>query len=405
MNITHLLKRCTGLSEGSINHCENGVQNNITILGAIMMFTAFISAGFMSYAISVMCFNEKWMMPVIFVIWFIFVYLFERLIIAGKNIRKSSVLISRIIAALVFALVHSLVIDTLFFQKDIYESFNNERNAKQILIASEYDQIIQATNDKTDQLRNENSRYRTKILELTNQIASEADGTGGTGRRGLGPVYRLKSQILRPEINLLKNQININKSEVNSLVQKIKEIEYQRNTEKNEILEASDHGLLTNIRQLHYVTIANGDFISKLFVLLWFLIFVFIESLPLLAKLTLNIVPYYKTNDNFIENHIKLSEVRVQKDFQTNSAAVLATASNDRLKIQANLLLDKMNILRDTTEQQLISLESILMTYDERVKILQEKYVSHNDTIIIPFTNKIKKEIQIFVNQLKVATS
>ncbi|MBN1185159.1 MAG: DUF4407 domain-containing protein [Bacteroidales bacterium] len=404
MNLKLYLQKITGLSPKAISYCGEASQNKIMVLGAIMLFTAFVSAGFMSYAISVLCFHSKITMPVVFLAWFIFVYLFERLIIAGKNIRKSSILVSRLAAALVFALVHSLVIDTLFFQKDIISSFDKEKISETSVIQSTYENKIENSNNRLTELRKNNRELTDQIKSLNEQIIAEVDGSGGSHKQGFGPIYELKKQSIDPQIASIKELIKKNEDEIVSLQQNMKNTEFEKAERIAMLPKYSDKGLLENIRQLHKITLIDGDFTSRFFLVLWFCIFVFIESLPLLAKLTLEIPDYYKADDKILAGRDTVTDIKINRETQVESEKELALTTNAIAKNHIEVVLDKMKIQMEGLEKSQYLLFEHLKNYDAAIISMRKNYPDYIESHILPLFAQNNKDIQLILNQIKIST-
>jgi len=396
----NILQKVTGFSKNTIPLLEDAIRKKITLLGSIMIFTALISAIVMSYAISALCFNRIWMMPLIFIIWFIFVYFFERLIIAGSNIKGSSVLYYRIAAVICFAIIHSLIIDTLFFQKDINSSYNKDKTEKQKIIEDKFDEKIQDRQNQISVLSNQNQKLFEKIYLLKNKLTAEADGTDGTKKFGMGPIFELKQNLYQPEIKSIQDQIKHNNETTDKINKEIAEIKTEKNIKINKVPSSSDQGLLSNIRRLHQIEFINGDFISRSFGILWFLIFVFIESLPLIGKLTLDIDSYYGTQNLVNDGRQQLATVEVQQNVQKSMASILLLAQNNKIEAKGKLLIEKMQISNNFFREQIIQNEQILESIISGEKKLNEKFENHRDSQIRPLFKKLEKELQILINNI-----
>jgi hypothetical protein len=405
MKLKLFLQKITGLSQRAVSLSDESCQNKITVLGAIMLFTAFISSGFMSYAISALCFHKIITMPLIFVAWFIFVYLFERLIIAGKDIRKSYILVSRIAAALVFALIHSLIIDTLFFQKDIINSFEKERLSESMGIQSKYDEKINVDKARILELRQNNQQITEEIKSLNEQVLAEVDGSGGSGKKGFGPIYELKKKTIEPQLASLMNLIEKNENEILELKNNLVQTENAKQENISSLPDIEDKGLLENIRQLHKITLVEGDFTSRFFLVLWFCIFVFIEALPLLAKLTLEIPDYYNINGKIISDHDKIIEIKINRETQLEVEKELALTANTISKSHIEAVLDKMKIQMDGIERSQYLLSEHLGNYNTNLNTMKKKYPRYIESHVTPLFSQNNKDLRLILNQIKIVAS
>lgn len=404
MKLKLFLQRITGLSPRAIRHSGEASQNKIMVLGAIMLFTAFISAGFMSYAISVLCFHSIITMPVTFLAWFIFVYLFERLIISGRDIRKSSILISRLTAALVFALVHSLVIDTLFFQKDIISSFEKEKMSESLVIQSTFDNTISSDRNRIIELSRSNQELTIQIKSLNEQVIAEVDGSGGSYKKGFGPIFELKKESIEPQIKSINDLIAKNEEEIQFLQSSLINTSNEKKEKISMLPHYSEKGLLENIRQLHKITLVEGDFTSRFFLILWFCIFVFIESLPLLAKLTLEISDYFRANDKILSVHDTITDIKINRETQVEAERELALTTNAIAKTHVEVVLDKMKIQVEGLEKSQNLLFEHLKNYNATLINMQKNYPDYVESHIIPLFAQNNKDIQLILNQVNMAT-
>lgn len=404
MKTKSFLQKFTGLSSKAINHCGEASQNKIMVLGAIMIFTAFVSAIFMSYAISFLCFHSIITMPAVFLTWFIFVYLFERLIIAGRDIRKSSILVSRLAAALAFAIVHSLVIDTMFFKKDIIDSFKKEKMLESVNIQSTFDRRMENQMNRIMVLRNNNRELTDQVKSLNEQIIAEVDGTGGSFKRGFGPIYELKKKSIEPQIESIKTLIVKNEEEIVFLQNNLKNNELEKNEKISMLPDYSDKGLLENIRQLHKITLIEGDFTSRFFLILWFCIFVFIESLPLLAKLTLDIPDYYRGYDKILVGQDTITDIKINHETQVEAERELAFTTNAIAKTHVEVVLDKMRIQLEGLEKSQHLLSEHLKKYDSALGTIRKNYPGYIESHIVPLFAQNIKEMPLIINQIKIVT-
>ncbi len=399
-----LLQNITGFSTTVIQHLEIADQNRISLMGGIMIFTSLVSATIMSYAFAVMSFHNPYLIPVIFFLWFIFVYFFERLIISGKKINKL-VMITRFIAALAFAMIHSLIIDVLFFQQDIQESFMNQNKVMAARISKDYDAKITSKTKLINELMVQNQVLSDKIVHLRNQIVSEADGSSGTRKVGMGPIFDLKKRILLPEIRALNKNIADNKRFIDEYKNEIQAFKIKMGDKINKIIPPNQHGLLTNIRQLNQIEFVHGDFISRLFATLFLLIFIFVETLPLFAKLSLDISSYYNILDIARAERQDTAFIYYEqtKINETNKTILLST--NQRFIDNHNLNIKRLSSFNDFIRNKTFSFQAVVREIEEKKEEYQKKYPHLTDLHIKPFFDGIYKQIKNFYNNFKIQLS
>jgi hypothetical protein len=162
--------------------------------------------------------------------------------------------------------------------------------------------------------------------------------------------------------------------------------------------------LLENIRQLHKITIVEGDFTSRFFLILWFCIFVFIESLPLLAKLTLEIPDYYRANDKILSVHDTITDIKINRETQVEAERELALTTNAIAKTHVEVVLDKMKIQVEGLEKSQNLLFEHLKNYNATLINMQKNYPDYVESHIIPLFAQNNKDIQLILNQVNMAT-
>lgn len=400
----HLAPSITGLSGNIYQRCPDETQKKIKALGAIMILTAFISSSMMAYAISKICFsNLIWFAP-IFVGWFIFIYLFERLIISGRNIRRSAVLILRVLAALVFACLHSIIMDTVFFRKDIENSLAKEIEASELQIrnhsAIQYERISRSVSG----LELQNSKNNQIISNYRDSLIAEAGGSGGSHQIGLGPIYQnLKNNIVDPGIKRLTGQISNSDTRIAELSAQLSAINEQLEKDLDNLPSVNKFGLLAYIKEMHQVVFQSDNFTSILFYVLWFIVFIFIEILPLLGKLSLDLRFYYDILDQYLKYEKTLQSSLLGKETQLKLNRAIISYKSDELEFRREQILE--NLVADLgqniseMEVSLNYLKQLQKNCDQFEKEFGQYFSTHGE----PLLQKMEERYVNIINQLKTA--
>ncbi len=399
-----LLQKITGFSEEVIPHLEIADKNKINLMGGIMIFTSLVSATIMAYAFAVMSFHNLFLIPVIFFIWFIFVYLFERLIISRRKVNRL-VMITRFMAAMAFALIHSLIIDVLFFQTDIQESFLNQNKTIAARITKESSAKINAKTKMIHSLMVQNQILTNKIIHLRNKIVSEVDGSSGTHKIGMGPIFDLKKKMFLPEIKALDQNITNNKKSIEDIKNGIEALKSRENNEINKIISPNQHGLLSNIRQLNQIEFVNGDFVSRLFATLFLLVFIFVETLPLFAKLSLDITGYYNILHQAQREREDVAVAHFEHRRITESNKILLSSKISKLKNKIQIKLDEISVIKGSILEKFERLQEIFkLIHDEKENLVQH-YPEYEQSHINPLINSIEKDVSQLVKHLNINLS
>ncbi len=288
---------CSGASPDLLKRCPTENSKYVGI-GATVLFTGIFAALAGGYALYTVF--DNWVPAVIFgIIWGSMIFNLDRYIVSsmkkeGNNWREIRTAIPRIILAVLLAFVISKPLELKMFEKEI----NGELVLmEQALFKKQEDTIkarfvpsIQLLTEEIDDLKNEVIQKEQKRDELRNIAQQEADGTGGSMRRNLGPIYQVKKQ----DADRVERELHVLKSKNDALVTgKQKDIEMLQAAYSEEIagLQREKYdGLAARIDALGNLTEKSEPiYWANLFILL---LFVAIETAPVFVKLIGSKGPY-----------------------------------------------------------------------------------------------------------------
>jgi len=394
-----LLTKIAGLSSDIVRHLESSDRSKVKSLGAMMLFTSFSSALIMGYGISVLSFHSPALFPFVFIFWFIFVYLFERIIVSGNELKKS-VLIARFIAALSFAIIHSLIIDTLFFRSDINEAFRNQQFKTENAIRESSQNKVKDLTASINQLSNQNNAYLKKITNLRQEIVSEADGTSGTHKKGMGPIYDLKKKMLLPQIRTLQNHIKSNIAAIVGFKSEIKAINKGTDNEISTLPE--NHGLIAHVRMLYEIEMIHGNFISRLFSFLFFMVFVFIETLPLFARISFELKTYHNLLKKKDKSVLQLADFKIQQENQRETKKLVLSTTNQDLSDQSVLNIERMEIHYIAAKEKIRETEKIIQLLASKKQELSKKYPEYSANYLEPTFYNLENDFKKVIKQISL---
>jgi len=394
-----LLTKSTGFSSEIERHLESSDRSKVKSLGAMMLFTSFSSALIMGYGISVLSFHSPALFPFVFIFWFIFVYLFERIIVSGNELKKS-VLIARFIAALSFAIIHSLIIDTLFFRSDINEAFRNQQFKTENAIRESSQNKVKDLTASINQLSNQNNAYLKKISDLQQEIISEADGTSGTHNKGMGPIYDLKKRMLLPQIRILQNHIKSNKTAIVGFKSEIKATNKGADNEISTLPE--NHGLIAHVRMLYEIEMIHGNFISRLFSFLFFMVFVFIETLPLFARISFELKTYHNLLKKKDKSVLQLADLKIQQENQRETKKLVWSTTNQDLSDQSVLNIERMEIHYIAAKEKIRETEKIIQLLASKKQELSKKYPEYSANYLEPTFYNLENDFKKVIKQISL---
>ena len=256
-----------------------------------MLFTGIFAALAGGYALFTVF--DSWLPAVVFgLIWGAMIFNLDRYIVSsmrkeGNWWKEFRTAIPRILLAVLLAFVISKPLELKMFEGEI----NGELVLmEQALFKKQEDTIkarflpsIKLLNQEIEQLKLEVAEKETKRDELRIIAQQEADGTGGSMRRNLGPIYQVKKQ----DADRAEQELSQLRSKNDSLVaQKQGEIEMLQiayTEEINGLQREKYDGLAARIDAL-------GNLVKKSEPIYWanlFIIFLFIaiETAPVFVKL------------------------------------------------------------------------------------------------------------------------
>jgi hypothetical protein len=294
-----------------------------TGLGGVILATfvlAALSSGYAIYSV----FGD-WGWTILFAtIWGLIIFNFDRFLVStmrkyGVSKKKQLwMAVPRIMLALIIGLTIARPLELKIFEKEINVKITENMHKKILkndsLLQKENQVLLQTTTAERDRLVLRKTGLQDTLHRLQQAYMQEADGTGGSMRRGIENITRLKmdaytkaSGQYNPELNQLENSIlkqdSILHTAKTNLEDKRKKYEASVNAnigflERNKAL--SD---LSNEETSVFWT---GFFISLLIIL--------IEIGPILSKLIMPVGPYDIALAKEELSHMAASENEMRKD-------------------------------------------------------------------------------------------
>lgn len=285
---------CSGADTDILNDCPKSEQEKYAGIGATVFFTAVMAFLAGSYALFTV-FDNVWISLSFGLVWGLLIFNLDRYIVSTikKREKFSAELIQatpRIILALLIAMVISKPLEMKIFEKEIDREILAQKNAmileNQAEIANIFAPEIKRIQNENLSLQGDITKKKEEVEALYERYISEAEGTDGTMKLGKGPVYsekRAKHDTALAEYNLLMAN---NSEQIKSNYEKIENLRVQE-SERAEatlpIIEGFD-GFMARLRALDNLPAWPQIFI--------FLLFVAVETAPILAKLMSPRGPY-----------------------------------------------------------------------------------------------------------------
>ena len=296
----HFLWWCSGAYQGLLKDCPSE-QAKYAGLGGVLLATFVLAALSAGYAIYSVFGNPLW--AVLFaLVWGAIIFNFDRFLVStmrkyGVSQRKQIWMAApRIALALLIGFTIARPLELKIFEKEVDVQLTANRHQKMLL----NDSLLQAENQVTlgaaqqerDRLSARKAMLEDSLSRLQQDYLREADGTGGSMRRGIDKLTRLKQQAYEsahqqygPELLQLAGQIHYQDSLIAAARagREVKNRQYEAQV-------TSDVGFLERNKALADLSARESSVFWSC--LLVSLLIILIETGPILSKLIMNTGPY-----------------------------------------------------------------------------------------------------------------
>jgi len=305
---------CSGADTDLLDNCSKGEQTKYAGIGATVFFTAvmaFIAASYALYTV----FDNLIIAIGFGLVWGLLIFNLDRFIVSTikkreKFIQELLQASPRILLAMIIAVVISKPLELKIFEKEINQVLLEEKNTMTLdnkdQIALLYTPKITELKSLIVDLKKEVTKKETEVNSLYSTYIAEAEGRQGTKLLGKGPVYkekRDKHDVMLLELQQLKTS---NDEKVLAIENKIGTLNETYETQlltTQPIIDGFD-GLMARVTALGKLPWLPSFFI--------FILFLAIETSPILAKLLANKSEY----DFKLEN--QESEVKTWMQLQVH---------------------------------------------------------------------------------------
>lgn len=285
---------CSGADTEILKDCSPGERTKYAGIGATVFFTAVMAFVASAYALYTV-FDNVYTAVFFGLLWGLLIFNLDRYIVSTIRKRdnfRSELLQAtpRIILAIIIAVVISKPLEMKIFEKEINQVLLERKNeltlANKDQIALQYNPAITNLEQQIQGLKGEIAAKETETNALYNTYIAEAEGREGTKLLGKGPVYKEKREKHDASLSELQELKQINQEKITSAEAQIASLKEEYNnsvTESQPVIDGFD-GLMARIDALGALPWFPSFFI--------FLLFVAIETAPILVKLMAPRGPY-----------------------------------------------------------------------------------------------------------------
>lgn len=284
---------CAGADDTILEKCSKSEHVKYAGIGATVLFTGLLASISGAYALHTV-FDSVPMAIAFGLLWGAVIFNLDRFIVStlrkeGKFWKELLQVTPRILLALVLAVVISKPLELKIFDKEI-QAILKEKQAE---LAIEHKALVGKQFAEVDSVKTEIAAIRQEVdakLQERNKlydiVAAEADGTGGTGKVGKGPIFEEKKR----QYDKVDEELKLLQADAQARIllkeQRIADLMKQYDTTVAEGQESFSNydGLMARINALDKLPWLPVFFITLLFICL--------ETAPIFTKLISSKGPY-----------------------------------------------------------------------------------------------------------------
>ncbi len=300
-DVMHKMKNfflfCSGVDKAMLEKCPSDANKYMGI-GATVFFTgvlAFFSSGYALYTVF-----DSYLMAIAFgLVWGLMIFNLDRYIVMsmksnGKWWRDALVAAPRLMLAVLLALVISKPLELKIFEKEIKAELVT---MEQEVFKKQEDRLKERYQGQIDKQRQQIAQLKTEIANktaardtLTRMAVQEADGTGGSGKKNLGPIYRAKKAEADKAQTELDSLVAVALPLIKQKEQAAVVLDSTVQAEIGALARTSYDGMAARMEALSRLAAdSKAIFYASIFIML---LFVAIETAPIMVKLISYRSPY-----------------------------------------------------------------------------------------------------------------
>ncbi|MBL6444851.1 DUF4407 domain-containing protein [Fulvivirga sp. 29W222] len=336
--------RCSGANLTLLKKCPTDSTKYVGI-GATIFFTGIFAALAGGYALYTVM-NDVWWAVLFGVIWGLMIFNLDRYIVSsmrkeGRWWKELLMATPRILLALLISLVIAKPLEMKIFENEIKSELTV---MEQQLFSRQEGEVKSRFEAEGEQLSDEIAVLKAEIVnktekrdELRRIAQQEADGTGGTGKRNPGPIYKIKKENadrVEAELSDLKER---NNALIEQKLDQLRKIDETLKGEMSGMERQVLDGPAARMEALDRLTSqSEAIYWANLFVIL---LFIAVETAPIFVKLISNRGPY----DNLlkIEEHgFDVQQVEVMAEVN----ALVKERAKDLTATEKDYIINRLDV-------------------------------------------------------------
>ncbi|MFT6335344.1 MAG: hypothetical protein ACJATI_002098 [Halioglobus sp.] len=295
--LTRFFHFCAGIDQSILKRTPTD-QNKYAGIGATVFFTgifAAIAGGFALFSV----FKSETIAILFGILWGLMIFNLDRYIVMSikkkdKPWKEFGMALPRLVLAILIAFVIAKPLELKLFQSEISSELvlmEQERYKEQEdLLRTRFLPEMDRMNNEITDLETQIELKRVTRDQLSLAATQEADGTGGSGHRNLGPIYKTKKKNADLAQQELDNTIAFINPQLENRRVELRKVEAQMNNTNANLEKARLDGFAAQMDALGRLADKSSTiFWASIFITL---LFIAIETAPLFVKLISERSPY-----------------------------------------------------------------------------------------------------------------
>jgi hypothetical protein len=322
-----------GVSKDIMAECPESEKIKYVGIGASVYFTT-LMAGLSAYFAFQLIFQHIFISVLLSLLWAGLIFNLDRFLVSsfrkkGNSVQEFLQALPRILMSIFIALVISKPLELKLFQSEIDFKLLEIKREKMLQIENLYSKkILQLDAKEKEYQKTIQNSFLLKEAYYA-QYKCECDGTCGTGNSGRGRECLRKQQKYESytkEHYDIQTRLN---AKINSISKERLKINTEKETEKKQLTRFFSKGLLSRLEALSSLS-GNTSFAILL-------LFIFLETAPILSKLFSPIGPY----DHLLQGKEypfkvaymgQIRENKITEDLKTYSPVTIKTNTDKNLE-------------------------------------------------------------------------
>jgi hypothetical protein len=295
--LTSLFLLASGADLKILEQCPSE-KSKYAGIGATIFFTGLFAAMAAAYALFTV-FDSYVISIALGLLWGLMIFNLDRYIVSSMRKdarpgREFFTALPRIVLAVVISIVIAKPLELKIFAKEIAPELivmEQQAYAKEDAeIKSRYEPTLVQLRQEVQGLKDEITAKSLQRDALVLAAQQEADGTGGSKRRNLGPIYKVKKADAAKAEAELQILVAGNSSKIAMVETKLAETERAMKAEMSALVRTKLDGPAARLEALSRLTEqSQAMWWAHVFIIILFL---FVESAPILVKLISQSGPY-----------------------------------------------------------------------------------------------------------------